>query len=87
MDGKMRQSIIEGEQLAVPGFRHYGDIIQGNLGNIASALLKIAGTRMVDQDLAHHAGAHSEEMRPVLPLRILPIHQAQVDFVNQGIRL
>jgi hypothetical protein len=50
-------------------------------------LLVLPGTGMVDQDLAHHARAHCEEVSPILPLRIRPMDQPQVCFVHKGARL
>src|SRR5215831_7844437 len=43
--------------------------------------------RMVDENLAHHPRAHGKELRTVLPLRVSPIRQAEIEFVYQRPRL
>ena len=55
-------------------------------GGRAAALLAEAGLGVVDQDAAHLARGHGEEMRAVLPGHV---HLDQLDegFVNDGGRL
>ena len=45
------------------------------------------GTRHVDEDAAHDLRGGPEEMRPVLPLHVLPVHQPQVRLVDERRRL
>ena len=43
---------------------------------------------VLDQDAAHRFGRSGKEMSPAVPvLRFLPVHEADVDFMNQGRRL
>lgn len=39
---------------------------------------------VIDQDLAHDAGRHREEMRAVLPLRLFLIYQPNISFMDQS---
>jgi hypothetical protein len=39
--------------------------------------------RVVHQDLAHDLAAQSEEVRAILPARVLLVHQAEIGFVPQ----
>src|SRR5262249_45782091 len=39
---------------------------------------------VINQDAPHHLGRHSEEMRAVLPTRVLPVNQPQVGFLYEG---
>src|SRR5207247_1339161 len=52
----------------------------------AAALLIRSRPRVIDQDLTHHPRAHSEEVRPILPSRVLPIDELDVNLIHQRAR-
>ena len=51
-------------------------LVEGHLRRVAAALLIVPRARVVDEDAAHHASGHREEMRAVVPRDRLPIDQA-----------
>ena len=49
----------------------------------AAALGGCLAAGPIKQDSAHQRGCHGEEMRAVLPVHLLRVHQAQIHLVNQ----
>ena len=50
----------------------------------SATLLRVVRSSQIDEDPAHDLGRCSEEMRPVLPVGTLGIHQMKVGLVHQG---
>jgi hypothetical protein len=49
--------------------------------------MRTAGPRCVYQDSPHHLGGYGKELSALLPVHVLHVHHAQVDFVHQSRRL
>ncbi len=60
---------------------------QRNVQLSAAPFRPAARARHVDEDAAHDLRGGAEEMRAVLPLHVLPVHQPQVGLVDERRRL
>jgi hypothetical protein len=50
---------------------------------IAAAFVSLPRSRVVDQNMPHHARRNREELRPVLPAGGIDRRQAHVGFVDE----
>ena len=50
----------------------------------AAALLKSAGPRELDEDLAHRSGGYREKVRSIFPLDVADVDEAQIRLMNKG---
>ena len=78
--------VVERHQVRVLVAAHHGGFVQGDVLHAAPAF-QVVAPRMLHQNAPHQLGRNREEMRAILPLHPLIIHQAHVGFIDQGRRL
>jgi hypothetical protein len=69
--------------------RRAGDVVvvEADAGAIATALGGLVGAGVVDQDAANDARGQGEKVKPVLPVAVALIDQADIGLVNDRRRL
>ena len=74
--------VIQRHQVRGTVAAHHCCLLQRNVLHAAAAL-QVVTPRMLHQNAPHHLGRNREEMRAILPLHALVIHQAHVGFIDQ----
>src|SRR5207244_1787913 len=80
---KSGERLIERHNIRVGLWRGERDVIQRDLDCAAAALLIKPGASAIDENAAHHACSHSEEMGSVLPADLIDIDQTQISLINK----
>jgi hypothetical protein len=79
------KSIVEGDEIRV-ACCHGERVVDRDIHGAAATLLIFASPRRVDQDSAHLPRGKREEVRPIVPIHLVQIHEPEVDLVNKCCR-
>src|SRR5207245_8501739 len=82
--GQTTERLVQRQDLV--GFLLDGDarLVEREMQLAAATLLAAPAPRVVDQDVAHDAGRHGEEVAPVFPLEPVETRELQVGLVDEG---
>lgn len=77
------ERVIESDQVVRPLVRSAQLFDERHLHGAAAALLILPRSRVIDEDATHQAGGHREEVRAILPVDALHVHEPYVRLVHQ----
>src|SRR6267142_5185420 len=80
---ELSQGLVQRQHVGALWYGHTGGFDEGHLYRFAAALKTIATARAVHEHPPHHVGGHAEKVGAVRPLDVLPVHQAEIRFVDQ----
>src|SRR5882672_4819323 len=80
---ELSQGLVQRQHVGALWYGHTGGFDEGHLYRFAAALQTIATARAVHEHPPHHVGGHAEKVGAVRPLDVLPVHQAEIRFVDQ----
>ena len=79
------ERIVEGDEVRRRVRRRERAFVEGDLHRATAALLIPLRASRVHEDPPHEPRGHRQKVRPVLPVHMLDIDQAQVRLVDQGV--
>ena len=81
------QGIVQCDEILSVRHCHVGHVRQRHLKRVTATLGPTASASGVDENAPHDPGRHTEKMRSVLPLYVVPVHESHVHLVDQRGRL
>src|SRR5207248_2689762 len=78
------ERVVEGHQVGPATSRDIRNFIEIDPRLLAATLCRGASPRVVEQYVSHNARGDGEELRPMLPVDVSYIDQAQIGFVHQA---
>ena len=79
---KRLQGIVEGNKIDIRSCGNADGLVEQNHSNLATTLGSAVGPCVVNKDVAHDVRSCAIKLQPVSTGYVLPISQAQVDFVD-----
>ena len=81
--GEGVERVVEGDEFARFHLRDVERLGEIEGLGFGATLGRDAAAGAVEQDAAHEGGGDGEEVRPMLPVQLARVHQAEIGFVNE----